>query len=162
MPETRWYHEIKGAATYWLAGIVFALVGAVFVAVGARAAKFFLFIGIPFLGLGMLVLILMACSLYLKVKQPENYEVWLWWVNFIGGLSGSLLFGIPSTFTLPALLLMERAGMLAVRQGDEVRWIGAVFSVIGLGVLVVVWMIARRQYSARPRWVKKGKPARRS
>ncbi len=150
MANKRWYREIQAAAAFWIAGIVFALVGAVFVAVGARSARFFLYLGIPFLGLGLLVLILMVCSLYLKVKQPQNYEVWLWWVNFIGGLSGSLLFGIPSTLALPILLMVGVDG--------ELWWIGAAFSVIGLGVLIVVWMIARRQYSARPRWVKKDKP----
>jgi ABC-type Fe3+ transport system permease subunit len=68
-------------------------------------------------------------------------------VNFIGGLSGALTFSIPSTLVLPALLLVD--------GNDETLLIGAAFSVVGLAVTVAVWLLARRQYEERPRWVSK-------
>ncbi len=153
MVEKSWYLAIKKAAAYWIAGIVFTLAGGAFVAVGALIERFFLIIGIPFLGLGSLILALLIYSLYLNVKHPENYGVWLWWINFIGGLSGALLFAIPSTLALPILLLIERAGA-DLDLAPEARLIGAAFSVIGLAVMAVVWLVARRQYRGRPRWTK--------
>jgi hypothetical protein len=143
MIEKHWYYEIKGAAAFWLAGIVLALVGAAFVAVGVSEEEIFLFIGIPCVCLGILVLLLLTYGLYLKVKHPENYKTWLWWVNFTGGLAGALTFCIPSTLALPALLLLGEDG--------EALLIGAMFSVIGLVVTIAVGVLARRQYNKRPR-----------
>ena len=142
-----WYREIRGAAAYWLATLIFILVGIAFVAVGVAEEEIFLFVGIPFLCLGIAVLVLLIYSLYLKLKHPENYETWLWWINFIGGLAGALTFSVPSTLVLPILLLVE--------GDDETVVIGAVFSVIGLGVTIAVGLLARRQYQRRPQWVSK-------
>nr|HID13046.1 hypothetical protein [Anaerolineae bacterium] len=154
MHEKTWYYELKGAAAYWLASLIFILVGAASVAVGVLEEEFFLFIGIPFLCLGIVTLVLLVCSLYVKLKHPENYKVWLWWANFIGGLVGALTFSIPSTLALPALLLMD--------GDDQLLLIGAVFSVVGLAVTVAIWLLARRQHRGRPRWVSKDKrPSRR-
>lgn len=136
-----WYREFKGAAAFWIAGFVFALVGVVFTAVGMLEEKFFLFIGLPFLGLGLIVLILLIHSLYLKAKHPEKYPGWLWWVNFIGGLSGALLFAVPSTFALPVLLLLGMA---------EFIWMGALFSAVGLITLAAMTLIGVAQYKKRP------------
>ena len=140
-----WIHEIRGAAGFWIAGLVFLLVGTAFTAVGALVLEPLVFIGIPFLVLGGLILILLIYSLYLKLRHPENYEAWLWWINFIGGLLGALTFALPSTFALPILLILE--------VDEAPLWIGALFSAVGLGVLVATWLIARRQLQDRPRWV---------
>ena len=149
MREKTWYYELKGAAAFGVASLTFILVGGAFTAVGILAEELFLFIGVPFLCLGVLVLILLICSLYLKLRQPENYQVWLWWVNFIGGLAGALTFAIPSTLALPILLLVE--------MEDEALLIGTGFSVVGLVVTIVVWLVARKQYRERPRWIRKDK-----
>jgi hypothetical protein len=151
MFERLWYRELKGAAAFWLASLVFIVVGGAFVAVGVLAESVFVFIGIPFLGLGLLILSLMVGSLYIKVKRPENYGTWLWWVNFVGGLLGALLFAVPSSLALPLLLLLD--------MGDEALWIGALFSLIGVAVIAVVVLIARKQYRERPRWLRKDEAA---
>jgi len=148
MIEKSWYLAIKKAAAYWIAGIVFVLVGSAFTAVGALEERVFLIIGIPFLGLGVLIIALLISGLYLNIKHPENYGVWLWWVNFIGGLSGALLFAIPSTLAFPILLLTGWTGAELL--------IGAAFSAIGLAVMAVVWLVARRQHRGRPRWARAG------
>jgi len=149
MREKIWYNELEGAAAFWIAALLFILVGGAFTAVGVLLEEFLLFIGIPFLCLGALILILLIYSLYLKLRQPENYETWLWWVNFIGGLAGALTFAIPSTLALPILLLLE--------MDDAAFLIGALFSVIGLAVTVGVWFVARKQYRERPSWIRKDK-----
>ena len=146
MHENNWYNELKGAAAFWVAALVFILAGGAFTAVGVLLEKFFLFIGIPFLALGVFVLLLLVYSLYLKLAHPENYQAWLWWVNFIGGMAGALTFALPSTLALPILLLMEMDGQAIL--------IGTLFSVIGLGMLVGIWFVARKQYTGRPRWIR--------
>lgn len=149
MREKTWYYELKGAAAFWVAALVFILVGGAFTAVGVLAEEIFLIIGILFLCLGALVLILLIYSLYLKLAHPENYETWLWWVNFIGGLAGALTFAIPITLALLILLLVE--------MDDEALLIGAGFSVVGLAVTIGTLFVARKQYQKRPRWIRKDK-----
>jgi len=136
-----WYYELKGTAAYWVAALLFILIGGAFTAVGVKA-KVFLIIGIPFLCLGALVPILLIYSLYLKLTHPENYKTWLWWMDFIGGLVSALTFAIPSVLALPILLLLK--------MNDEALLIGAVFSVVGLVVMIGVWFVARKQYRERP------------
>lgn len=139
-----WYRELKGAAGFWIAALLFTLMGGVFTTVGVLVEPFFLLVGLPFLGLGLFVLVLLIYSLYLKVKHPEKYPGWLWWINFIGGLAGALLFAVPSTFALPILLLLDLPA--------DTLWIGVLFSVIGAIALVVVVLIGRWQYKKRLPW----------
>ncbi|MFZ5918745.1 MAG: hypothetical protein ACOYZ7_17555 [Chloroflexota bacterium] len=143
MTEFSWYHEFRGAARFWIAALVFALAGITFTVVGALVEPFFLFIGLPFLGLGLLILALLVYGLNLKRQNPERYPIWLWWVNFIGGLAGALVFAAPSTLALPILLLVD--------VPSETIWIGALFSVIGIVTLVIITLIAKWQYGKRPR-----------
>jgi hypothetical protein len=147
-----WYHELKDAGAFWLACLIFILVGITFVAAGVWVADFFLFIGIPFLGLGILIFTLLIYSLHLKLKCPENYKTWLWWINFIGGVAGVLTFSIPSMLALPILLLLgwDSGGNLLI---------GVVFLIVGLLVTVGAWVVGRNQYRKRPRWVTTDKPA---
>jgi drug/metabolite transporter (DMT)-like permease len=145
MHAKHWHHTFKGAARFWIAALVFIVVGIAFVVVGILGEELFLFIGTPFLFLGTVVLALLAFSLYIRLRHPEDHDAWLWWVNFVGGLSGALLFSIPSMLALPILLL--------VSEDDEALLVGAVFSVIGLATTIVVGMLARRQVRGRPRWV---------
>jgi len=146
MHEKTWYRELKGAAAFWGAASAFILVRGAFTAVGVGVEEVFLIIGIPFLALGIFILLLLFYSLYLKLAHPENYETWLWWINFIGGLAGALTFAIPSTLALPILLLVEMDG--------EALLIGALFSVIGLAVTIGIWFVARKQYRERPKWIR--------
>lgn len=143
MLEFSWYREFKGAAAFWIASLVFTLAGAAFTAVGVLVWPFFLLLGIPFLCLGAFILVLMLYSLYLKRKHPQRYPAWLWWVNYAGGLSGALLFAVPSTLVLPILLL--------VGVPSETIWIGALFSAIGVITLVIIALAAKWQYGKRPR-----------
>lgn len=138
-----WYRELRGATAYWVASLIFALVGAAFTATGVLVAPFFLLLGIPFLCLGVFILLAMLFSVYLKRVHPERYSIWLWWVNFIGGLFGALLFAVPSTFALPILLL--------VGTSSETIWIGVLFSAVGAIALVAVVLIGFWQYRKRPR-----------
>ena len=127
-----------------MASVVFALVGVAFVVVGLLAQQVFLYVGIPFACLGAFLLALLVYGLHLKARDPGNYDAWLWWVNFLGGLSGALLFCIPSTLALPILLVLG--------ERTESLWLGGLFSAVGVVVTAVVWLVARRQYRARPRW----------
>ena len=149
MQRKDWYYEIKGAAPFWIAALLFILTGSAFTAAGVWAEGVFLVIGVPFLCLGAFILPLLIYSLYLKFAQPENYKTWLWWVNFIGGLAGALTFAIPSMLMLPILLL--------IGMDDEALLIGAGFSVVGLAVTIGVWFVGRKQHRERPRWVRKNK-----
>ena len=146
MHENNRHYALKEAAVFWIAALVFILAGGAFTAVGALVKRFFLLIGIPFLSLGVFILILLIYSLYLKLAHPENYYAWLWWVNFIGGLVGALTFALPSTLALPILLLAGTTGKNIL--------IGALFSVIGMGTLVVIWFVARKQYGGRTKWIR--------
>ena len=151
MQRKDWYYEIKGAAPFWIAALLFILLGGAFTATGVWAEEiFFVIVGVPFLCLGALILPLLIYSLYLKSAQPENYKTWLWWVNFIGGLAGALTFAIPSMLMLPILLLL-------IEMDDEALLIGAGFSIVGLAVMIGVWFVARKQYRERPRWIRKNK-----
>jgi hypothetical protein len=141
--NTGWTHQFRDAAAFWIAALVFLLAGAIFTAAGVLAETLFLTIGLPFLGLGLLVFALMAYSLHLKRKHPERYPIWLWGVNFIGGLAGARLFAVPSTLALPILLLVD--------VPSETIWIGALFSAIGVITLVIIALIAKWQYGKRPR-----------
>lgn len=143
MPKFSWYHEFRGAARFWIAALVFALAGMAFTVAGALVEPFFLLIGLPFLGLGLLILALLVYGLNLKRQNPERYQDWLWWVNFIGGLAGALLFAVPSTLALPILLLLDLP--------TETLWIGALFSVIGVASLIGIGLIARWQYNQKSR-----------
>jgi hypothetical protein len=143
-----WTIELKGAAPFWVAALVFLLVGVVLIVVGVEEEEALLYAGIPCALLGLLLLAMLIYSLYLKLGQPENYAVWLWWVNFGGGMAGALLFAIPSTLAAPILLVLEE---------DEMLWIGALFSAVGLAVSAGVALLARRQLRDRPRWTRKGK-----
>jgi hypothetical protein len=137
-----WYREFRGAAAYWIASLTFTLVGVVFTVLGVWVEETLLLVGVPFLFLGGLILVMLIYSLYLKLNRPEKHPTWLWWVNFVGGLAGALLFAIPSTFVLPVLLLAGLADFV---------WLGALFTVIGAMATVAVGAIAVRQYRQRPR-----------
>ena len=138
--------DFTGKPAYWTAAVVFTLVGVAFVAVGVAFKIPLTVIGVPILALGLLILAMMLYSVHLRARSPENYDTWLWWVNLIGGLAGVGLFAVPSLFALPVLLLV--GGL------EEFLWLGAVFSLVGAAVLVIVWFVARRQYRGRPRWVR--------
>ena len=60
--------------------------------------------------------------------------MWHWWINFVGGLAGALLFAIPATLTLPALFIawMLRPNALFEPGIDasETLWVGALLLIV--------------------------------
>jgi len=143
MTQRCWRQAVRDSFGYWLGALVLLVVGAVFVAVGALAERVFLYVGIPTLGVGVVLVSLLGYGVYLGVRCPEDLAAWLWWVNYIGGLCGALVFCVPSVLALPVLLL--------VGADHESLLIGAAFTVVGLAVSVGVWLVARRGYEHRPR-----------
>ncbi len=95
------------------------------------------------LSIGGVVFLMMLYSLWLKWKNPENLEAWLWWVNFIGGLMGALSFIVPSILIVPIFSYV----------GIEVDKINAmIFPIIGIAAALMTFFIGRSQYRGRPLW----------
>ena len=70
-------------------------------------------------------------------------------------LIGALMFAVPATFALPFLYGMGRRepGGLFPEMGRSAEdlWIGVLFSLLGLAVLVMVGVVSRIQIASRPR-----------
>jgi hypothetical protein len=111
------------ATRFWVAAIIFDLVGMTLFVAGALWEPILLLVGLPFALLGWLLLGLLFYGARLKRSAPERYAGWLWWVNLIAGIAGAALFALPALFVLPALLV------LGLR---EIYWLGALFSGLGL------------------------------
>ncbi len=159
------YISIRGKAANWAVGIVFSILG-VLIAVflpplfspgedGAFAVVFLRILGAVFLFFGGVNLVLMLGYLVLKANSPPLHETWYWWGNFLGGLLAAGIFAVPATLAFPAFFLAYLlrpnvffpAGTPAALQN---LWIGALFSVVGIGVLLMMYFIGRAYYRGRP------------
>src|SRR5574341_925965 len=99
----RFYVQLQGPAKIWIASIVLVAVGLViFFGVPTIADKSRLdieialnlihILGFIFFGLGAIPLAMMLIGLFIRANNPQNYDTWVWWVNFLGGLLGALAF----------------------------------------------------------------------
>jgi len=166
-----WHWGRTSPTGAWIAGAVFFVTGLVMgIAVPAwltggsdglpttaalEAALLFRITGWTFTGLGSLVLGLMTIGLWIGVHGPDRLRVWHWWVGFVGGLVGALLFAVPAVLAYPFLYYMGRrpAGALFSDMGrsPEDMWTGALFSALGVVVLLVLVPLARHRVRGRPR-----------
>jgi hypothetical protein len=144
--------ELRGATKLWVASIFFTLLGALlawslpdyFPAIGQDpiASMAIRVLGWTFIGLGLLVLVPMLATLYVRARHPGQEANWYEWINFFGGLAGALAFAIPATLMFP-VFLWAYFGRPNVLFPDEAAaannlWIAALFSVIGAAVLALL------------------------
>lgn len=165
MPILSFWIELRGPARLWAASIGFTTVGALIAcvlprflpAIGQDAIASFAInaLGWTFLVLGLLVLMPMLATLYVRRRQPEQEAVWHWWINFIGGLAGALAFAVPATLMFPVFLVAYLTRPNALFPDAAVAannlWIAALFSVIGLVVSVPIYFLARLKLREEPK-----------
>lgn len=137
-------NSINRNAGIWICGIVFTLVGTGLSIVGALEEKLLFAISIPFVFLGVLIILAASYSLWLAFDAIENEQVFIWWTHFIGGLAGAFLFSVPSTLVLPVLLIV----------GADEFWLGFIFTPIGFILTAILIIMAVKQFTKRPRWQK--------
>lgn len=153
----RWsfWIELQGAARLWVASTVFIIVGAL-IAFGVPlimqptqdrdlALPSMRVLGGVFIILGLAVFLPMLISLFVVAERREQ---WHWWINFIGGLLGALTFAVPATLMFPVFLIAYLTRPNALVPNDAVASnnlsIAALFSVIGVVVLVAVFFLGRK------------------
>jgi hypothetical protein len=136
--------QTEGVAVFWLCGGIFGLVGGAFVAAGLVFEPMFALVGAPFVLLGLLIVGMMVAGLWVRRRRPADYEAWLWWTNFAGGVAGAAMFAVPATLALPGLLLLGD-------MGGERLLLGGLFTVLGLATGAGTFFVGRAQYRARPR-----------
>ncbi len=166
-----WHWGGTGPKGAWIAGTVFFVTGLVMgtavptwlsggpaeppTTAALEAAVLFRVTGWTFLGLGGVILALMTIGLWIGVSWPHRLPAWHWWVGFVGGLMGALLFAVPATLAFPFLHYMGRRppGLLFPEMGrsPEDLWIGALFSALGLLVLIVLVPLSRHLVRSRSR-----------
>jgi len=109
----------------------------------------FMLLGFVCLLVGVPVLVMCIISLFIRFASPKNLDIWHWWTNFIGGMTGALSFALPSALIYPIFLFLPPA----VREELGRRPFGLViFTVVGIAVGVAVFFVARAQLRDRPRW----------
>jgi len=109
----------------------------------------FSIIGYTLLFFGGFIFVLTVYGVYIKVKMPQNKEVWTWWVGFIGGILGALLFSLPSTF----IFYLFRFFPEQIRNGSaDNQFILWIFTIVGIGVDIGTYFLAKHFYKNRPRW----------
>jgi hypothetical protein len=161
----RFWYEFRGPARLWAASIVFTALGPALAfelpsrvpelvrdPLGAVALQV---LGWTFLLLGLLVLLPMLVTLYIRKQDREREAVWHWWINFIGGLAGALVFAVPATLTLPLMLLAysTRPNLLFPAEVAPAHnlWLAGLFSVTGAASLALTVFIARHKLREDPR-----------
>ena len=158
--------ELRGPARLWTASIGFTLVGSAIVVVLPRylpaveqdpvAAIAIGALGWAFVVLGLIVLLPMLATLYVRARRPERERVWFWWINFIGGLCGALTFAIPAALMLPLFslaYLMRPNALFPAGDANPAHnlCIAALFSLIGLITLAATVFLARATLRENPR-----------
>lgn len=104
-------------------------------------------LGAVFFSIGVIMLGLMCVSLMVKKRMPHNLLAWYWWMNFVGGCVGVVVFVIPSVF---APLIAARLVPQSVATHPIL--LRMVFPFVGICAAIFSFFIARRQYYGRPRW----------
>ena len=146
--------EFRGATRLWVASVVFVLLGLMFLLLapdlfesapnplGVIAIRV---LGWTFLGLGLLVLLPMLATIYVARKHPGRDAVWRWWINLIGGAAGALAFAVPATLMFPVFVVayLGRPNALFPRDDASDLWVGALFSILGVGTLAALWFLIR-------------------
>ncbi len=154
----RWsfWIELREAAKLWVASTGFLIVGALIAfalpnvvqpSEQSREAALFALraLGGTFILLGFAVFLPMLASLFFA---PEQRETWHWWINFIGGLLGALAFAVPAALMFPVFFFayLMRPNVLVPNDAVATNNLGiaALFSVIGLAVLALLFFVGRK------------------
>jgi len=158
----RWsfWIELRGPARLWAASITFTILGAAIAIVLPRlfsdtnqdpsVSLAMRILGWTLFVLGLVVLLPMLATLYIRRSQPEQEAVWHWWINFIGGLLGALAFAAPATFMLPIFFLaylLRPNALFPADSTDTTKNLGiaALFSVVGIVSLLATIFLAREK-----------------
>lgn len=164
MPIFSFWIELRGPTKLWAGSVLFVLLGALIAfyfphyfpaveqdVVGSLAVRA---LGWTFLGLGVLVLVPMLATLYVRARQPGREANWYPWINFVGGLAGALAFAMPATLMFPVFFAAYLTRPNALIPSDAVAannlWVAALFSVIGLAALVLIYILVRLKLRAQP------------
>ena len=157
--------ELRGPTKLWVASIFFTMLGVLiawalpgyFPAIGQDTIALFALraLGWTFFGLGLLVLVPMIATLYVRAAHPGQEARWYEWINFAGGLAGALAFAIPATLMFPAFFWAYLARPNVLFPDDAVvtnnLWIAALFSIIGLAVFALVYYLLRPKLRKQPK-----------
>jgi uncharacterized membrane protein YdcZ (DUF606 family) len=60
-------------------------------------------LGVAFLVLGGATLLMLVLAREIERAAPQNAAVWEWWMEFVGGVLGAAMFGVPATLILPLI-----------------------------------------------------------
>lgn len=158
---------------HWIAASVFAVVGALvtFVVAPLLAAQAdpdtptpigsVRALGWAFLIISGTMLLMLAITREIERTGSQNAHVWEWWINFVGGMLGAALFGVPATLVLPFFFLayIDRPNRL-FPDPDGSFWsigaLGLLFTSVGLVTLVALYAMSRAMLRSRPRWKRHG------
>lgn len=157
--------ELRGPTKLWVASIFFTMLGALIAwalpgylpAIGHDAIVLFAIrtLGLTFFGLGLLVLVPMFVTLFVRARHPGREAIWYDWINFAGGLAGALAFAIPATLMFPAFFVAYLRRPNSLFPDDAVvannLWVAALFSIIGLAVLALIFLLLRRKPHKEPK-----------
>jgi hypothetical protein len=160
-----WSIWVGGKPGSWMVGIVFSAVGALiafwmpsFIQPSPDRPTALLIVHILsgiFLGLGLIILAYMGIDLYLGWRRPEAREIWYYWASAVGPLLAASLFAVPASLAFPALLVVYLLRPNAIfpagsSQATGNLLIGLLFSALGAGSLLLIYVLARNLYRNRP------------
>lgn len=111
----------------------------------------FRFIGVIFFMIGFPILCMTIISVVIAVTSKDNIETWYWWINFVGGIMGALSFALPSAFIYPLFFLVPSHIRDTMKNPHIIL---PVFTILGIIVGVLVFLVGRSQFRSRPRWKK--------
>lgn len=106
-------------------------------------------LGSVLLFIGVVILLLCFALLCVQVRYPQNEEVFIWWINFTGGMTGALSFSLPSTLIYPLFKLLPQE---MKNQAQNTGIMLPVFTAVGILVNIAIFFIARSQLRGRPEW----------
>lgn len=159
-------------AAYWIPGIVFVSAGMLIATVlpaqmanpieerGFNPLTIVRVLGWSVAVLGGIILLSIPIGREVEKAFPQNVKVWHWWVNFIGGTLGALMFAVPATLTLPLLLWAYITRPNWVYSGDvesfwSVGYLGLLFTGLGILTLFFLYALGISGHHRRPRWRRK-------
>jgi hypothetical protein len=166
VPWFRVWIDLRGPARLWAASLGFTVVGASLVWAMPRVAPVLMAdpfgalalacLGWVFLGLGLPALVALVLTLTFRRRDPDRAAAWHWWINFLGGLAGALVFAVPAKLLLPLmlgaywtrpnLLFPTESGLAGKNLG-----LGALFTVVGCVTLAATWWLARLKLRESPK-----------
>lgn len=156
----RWgfYYSFTPRQAGWIVGIAFTLIGLLVILFlpslfassreDNRVVPFIWLLGGIFLAIGVSSLVLMIGDANLQRRNSALRKKWFWWGNLVIGVLGVLFFALPATLVLPVMLLAPT--LFPPDTSSKNLFLGALFSGIGLLILLALYFIVRRKIQQRP------------